>query len=185
MARRDGIRPGVRWFVLKRDGFKCGYCGAGGVELVIDHVQSVRDGGTNAPENLRTACVPCNQGKGRTSMAFVPPNPEQRNPEQLAHDVRWFEVNHSNCLFYAREHVIHQKMRLYEIDDFVAQCSSGEAVCYALMMAALDYDHQTVWGWMQLGRDRGVSHEHVMMYAERCFADYQQYLKMGGSPVGR
>lgn len=56
----------LRFEVLKRDEFACGYCGAAapGVVLEVDHINPVAFGGTNDPDNLIAACVACNQGKG-------------------------------------------------------------------------------------------------------------------------
>lgn len=67
---REAMRPSVRWAVLERDGFRCRYCGraAPEVELVVDHVRSVIDGGTNDESNLVAACFDCNSGKGRRSV---------------------------------------------------------------------------------------------------------------------
>lgn len=55
----------LRFEILKRDGFKCLYCGANAVASVlhIDHVVPVADGGETVPENLVTACADCNGGK--------------------------------------------------------------------------------------------------------------------------
>ena len=74
--RRSGISSKLRWQVLHRDDFQCRYCGAkpGESELHIDHVLSKADGGNDIIDNLVTACVPCNLGKGSDSVrnAFVP-----------------------------------------------------------------------------------------------------------------
>lgn len=55
---------------LSRDKFICVYCGRKPpeVELHIDHKVSVRDGGSDDPENLVTACHECNGGKGASSV---------------------------------------------------------------------------------------------------------------------
>lgn len=56
----------LRFEVLKRDSFKCRYCGrteADGVKLHIDHVIPISLGGRNDHENLATACADCNLGK--------------------------------------------------------------------------------------------------------------------------
>jgi len=54
-----------------RDGFACVYCGARHVSLTVDHVRPrahfpsttpARE--VNAPANVVTACVECNQAKG-------------------------------------------------------------------------------------------------------------------------
>ena len=49
-----------------RDGFRCQYCGErkNPVELTLDHIQPRSRGGGNAPWNVVTACVRCNQRKG-------------------------------------------------------------------------------------------------------------------------
>jgi hypothetical protein len=55
----------TRFEVLKRDGFRCVYCGATAVTslLHIDHVIAIANGGTNEPPNLVTSCAGCNLGK--------------------------------------------------------------------------------------------------------------------------
>lgn len=64
---RKTIPNGVRFTVLKRDGFKCKYCGKSpsldGVRLEVDHVIPVSCGGRNEIDNLATSCVECNSGK--------------------------------------------------------------------------------------------------------------------------
>jgi hypothetical protein len=55
----------LRFEILRRDGFRCRYCGAtpDEVELRVDHVNPEALGGRTEPENLATACEPCNSGK--------------------------------------------------------------------------------------------------------------------------
>lgn len=56
----------VRFNILRRDGFKCVYCGAkafNGAELQVDHIFPVSLGGSNSESNLITSCKECNQGK--------------------------------------------------------------------------------------------------------------------------
>lgn len=58
----------VRFQILRRDGFRCRYCGASpsdGIRLVVDHIVPVADGGTDDWDNLAAACHECNAGKGR------------------------------------------------------------------------------------------------------------------------
>ena len=60
----------IRFDVLKRDGFRCTYCGVTAAEarLEVDHIQSRVAHGTHKLANLRTACHACNAGKGRRSL---------------------------------------------------------------------------------------------------------------------
>lgn len=60
------ISKAVRFNVLRRDGFRCVYCGNKASDqspLQIDHVKPRSKGGSNEPENLVAACRACNIGK--------------------------------------------------------------------------------------------------------------------------
>lgn len=81
---RFPLHAAVRAFVHRRDEFKCRACGRkcscpstpyDGVEavicdddtlLVVDHILSLRRGGTNHPSNLQLLCDPCNARKVTT-----------------------------------------------------------------------------------------------------------------------
>lgn len=82
MARK-AISKGVRFEVFKRDRFTCQYCGAHppSVILHVDHIQAVANGGTNAIDNLITACLPCNLGKGAKPLAGVPQSLKEKAAE--------------------------------------------------------------------------------------------------------
>lgn len=69
----------TRFEVLKRDGFRCRYCGATALEtpLHVDHVIARAAGGTDDPTNLVAACATCNLGKSdkpldRTTLSQTP-----------------------------------------------------------------------------------------------------------------
>tara|TARA_R110001599_G_scaffold1889_4_gene9711 strand:- start:135686 stop:136192 length:507 start_codon:yes stop_codon:yes gene_type:complete len=49
--------------VMRRDGFKCQYCGQKS-KLTIDHIHPKSRGGKDTWENLTTACDKCNVKKG-------------------------------------------------------------------------------------------------------------------------
>ena len=69
--QRKSISPKLRFQILKRDNFTCIYCGKSandGAELHVDHKTSVKDGGTDEPDNLVTSCTACNFGKGADSL---------------------------------------------------------------------------------------------------------------------
>jgi len=58
----------IRFFILRRDGFTCRYCGASPIDdptvrLQIDHIEPKSKGGLNVHENYITACFNCNVGK--------------------------------------------------------------------------------------------------------------------------
>jgi hypothetical protein len=55
----------LRYEILRRDNHTCRYCGAMApdVKLTVDHVTPTALGGSDAPDNLITACEPCNNGK--------------------------------------------------------------------------------------------------------------------------
>ncbi|HBC94302.1 MAG TPA: hypothetical protein DCZ10_15745 [Pelotomaculum sp.] len=63
--KRVDITKAVRVSVLKRDNYRCQWCGATSftAELVIDHIVPVARGGKNNIENLRVLCKDCNEGK--------------------------------------------------------------------------------------------------------------------------
>ncbi len=59
----------LRYYVLRRDSFRCVTCGASpaitaGVVLHIDHTHPWARGGPTVADNLRTLCLSCNLGKG-------------------------------------------------------------------------------------------------------------------------
>lgn len=65
--KREPIPSRLRFDVLRRDGFRCYYCGrtaADGVKLHVDHIEPLAEGGRTIIENLVAACDTCNLGKG-------------------------------------------------------------------------------------------------------------------------
>ena len=60
----------LRYEILRRDGYRCRYCGNtadDGAKLHVDHVIPASLGGTDDPGNLVAACADCNRGKASTS----------------------------------------------------------------------------------------------------------------------
>jgi len=71
-ARPRRIVAGTAWRsvrakVLKRDGYRCRYCGEKATS--VDHVLPHSRGGTDAPENLVACCRWCNTSKGSKTPA--------------------------------------------------------------------------------------------------------------------
>ena len=50
--------------ILRRDSYKCAYCGRSDIPLTVDHVFPRARGGGETWENLVTACTICNNRKG-------------------------------------------------------------------------------------------------------------------------
>jgi len=69
------ISKGLRFEVFKRDKFTCQYCGRRPPDVMLeaDHVVPASDGGTTTIDNLTTACVDCNRGKGAKGLGDVAP----------------------------------------------------------------------------------------------------------------
>jgi len=66
---KSGIKPSLRFKVLKRDKYKCRLCGKTvneGAMLEVDHKIPKSKGGKNNLGNLWTLCFDCNRGKGVT-----------------------------------------------------------------------------------------------------------------------
>lgn len=60
--------------IFRRDGYRCLYCGASGVEvqLTLDHVEPRLRGGDGSEGNLVTCCRRCNVDKGgKPAWAFL------------------------------------------------------------------------------------------------------------------
>jgi 5-methylcytosine-specific restriction endonuclease McrA len=51
--------------ILKRDGYRCQYCGQKRNPLTLDHVIPKNKGGSDSWENLVCACARCNNRKGQ------------------------------------------------------------------------------------------------------------------------
>jgi hypothetical protein len=68
----------LRFAILRRDDFRCQYCGATALEdkLEVDHIIPWEKGGETVASNLTTSCRRCNAGKKNTTIVFRP-SPEE------------------------------------------------------------------------------------------------------------
>ncbi|WP_223577905.1 HNH endonuclease [Sphingobacterium sp. GVS05A] len=65
--KRSLISKSLRFEIFQRDNYTCQYCGRtpqDGAKLSLDHKIAYSDGGKDTYENLITACMDCNMGKG-------------------------------------------------------------------------------------------------------------------------
>lgn len=62
-GKRQALSIRKRFLVFKRDKYRCRICKATGVELEVDHIVPVAEGGSDALDNLQTLCFRCNRGK--------------------------------------------------------------------------------------------------------------------------
>ena len=85
-------RP-TRNLIMKRDGYKCLYCGAT-ENLTLDHIMPQSRGGENSWENLVTCCGSCNVKKGNRTPeeAKMPLLKEVKRPYNKLH----LTINTSN-----------------------------------------------------------------------------------------
>ncbi len=60
---RKSLSIRKRFFVFKRDRYRCRICGRSGVVLEVDHKIPVAQGGSDVLDNLQTLCFDCNRGK--------------------------------------------------------------------------------------------------------------------------
>jgi hypothetical protein len=65
-GKRIFLTKSERFDILKRDGFRCVYCGitSADTQLEIDHIVPIGKNGSTKTENLAAACNLCNRGKG-------------------------------------------------------------------------------------------------------------------------
>lgn len=65
----------LRRLVVQREGSRCEYCrmheGDSFLPFEIDHINSIKHGGGNEPENLAYASPHCNQHKGSDMVTFL------------------------------------------------------------------------------------------------------------------
>ncbi len=95
-----GVSNGLKLRVLRRDGYRCSYCGVSGQDanLEIDHRIPHARGGDNHISNLYTACAPCNRRKGtqvwkvRENYSDTKPRPSIQELNRERFFKRWEEI---------------------------------------------------------------------------------------------
>lgn len=86
MRKQKPIPARIRFEVLKRDHFRCQYCGRAAPEIVlhVDHVVPLKNGGKTDVLNLVSACVDCNLGKAAVPLSDSSAVEKQRAAVELA-----------------------------------------------------------------------------------------------------
>lgn len=92
--RRRTISLQTRFRVLQRCKNRCSYCGrpASKVELHLDHVISLANGGTDEEWNLTAACIDCNLGKADISIIGGKLVKRRRGPALSRTAERWTKI---------------------------------------------------------------------------------------------
>lgn len=86
---RKPISKKLRFEVFEQNNFTCQYCGRSPqnqpITLQVDHIISVKNGGTNERSNLITSCWDCNIGKGKKT-TLLPNIPDKALELELVQD---------------------------------------------------------------------------------------------------
>ncbi len=120
--KRTPIPKKVRFEILKRDRFRCRYCGAKAPDILlhIEHIEPVSKGGGNELENLVAACVECNLGKGARLLedsTVIDKSREaiskaQEEIEQLEEMLRWRKE-------VSKKKALHADLMIEAIEDLI------------------------------------------------------------------
>lgn len=148
--RRKAIGKRLRFDVFSRDGFSCRYCGSQSdkVQLVVDHVVPVCQGGTNEIENLITSCFACNAGKGGRTVEQSVPNESHRlalaqeMQEQLA------AIASAKAAQAARSALRQEVVNYY--CEARGQDSMCKDTCSVLNSYVEQYGPSVVFGWIDI-----------------------------------
>lgn len=168
MAKRKSLPASLRWHVFARDGFTCRYCGAragqDGVELAVDHVVSVKEGGDNHPDNLVTACRRCNSGKSSRSLRDVPTAQEivKRVQAMTANFEQQAEAGRAaiEAKRDAEQQVVNIKCEAYGVKS-VRMAVGEPRIALNLMV---DFGADKLLEWYSIAADRRVSEWRAIQY---------------------
>lgn len=138
-----GMNARRRYEILRRDGFRCRYCGHtadDGVKLHVDHVVPTALGGTDDPGNLVAACADCNRGKASTSAE----DPIIADVQEDA--LRWAEAIKAA----AHEQTSQVELELFAIEEFDAAWSEWKVNGTELVWRARDWK-ESIRGFHRAG----------------------------------
>jgi hypothetical protein len=153
-TKRKSISKRVRFSVFSRDGFACRYCGATSetVQLVIDHIEPVSKGGSDEPENLVTACQPCNAGKSDKPVNSTAVNESHRLA--LAQEMQ----EQKTALKAAKEAAEARLTINREVCNYYCELRGVESVdrnCLRTYVGLIEkHGAELVFGWMELAANK-------------------------------
>lgn len=167
MAGRKSISKSVRFRVFARDEFTCRYCGQQppSVQLVIDHIHPVAEGGTNEETNLIASCFECNAGKGKELLETLAPNDQDtaRMAQEYLEQKQLADLTAS-----AREAREQLKRHLgeYFADVLDFDCPLDAPTISRLVGLAKAHGPELVLEWIDIaaGRDTWYRQSHAMKY---------------------
>lgn len=149
MNKRIPIGKRLRFEIFARDGFTCRYCGRQSdvVQLHVDHVIPVCQGGTNDPENLVAACADCNLGKsGKTINQSAPTEADRL---RILQEMREQEFAASMAKSAAES----RKARRQELVNFWCGETGNESADRQTISTVLNYAQEfgddVVYGWVE------------------------------------
>lgn len=116
-----GVTQKDRFEVLRRDGYRCQYCGAGPeATLQVDHVVPVAAGGTDDISNLRTACSACNSGK---SSRILSGGERGQDPLLGKHVVVLVK---KEITYWGRVEFVRERMVWVRLRSWLTECEGAE-----------------------------------------------------------
>ncbi len=165
---RGKLSASLRWSVFARDGFTCRYCGAqageDGVELAVDHVRSVAEGGDNSIDNLVAACQRCNGGKGARTLATAPAPGEvvERIKAKAARlqDLADAMAAAAEASKGAEQEAVNLKCQAYGVDS--VRMAAGEVG--RIMRLCAEHGADCVLDWYSSAAEHGVHDRETIRY---------------------
>lgn len=162
--KRKAIGKRLRFSIFARDNFTCRYCGrqSDSVELHVDHLIPVCQGGTNDESNLVTSCVPCNQGKAGIPLEQAAPNESHRL--MIAQELQ----EQRNAADRARALIQARKDRSQDMVNFICE-QTGRPKFHAITANILfsyveQFGEEIVYGWIETAASRTFSDINLGRY---------------------
>jgi len=134
------------------------------VELVADHVVSVKEGGDNSMDNLVTACRKCNGGKGAKSLRDSPTSKEVieriRSRTGNLHDQAVAIQEACEADEQLKQEAVNLKCLSYGVESI--RISSAEK--NTIVSLCKEYGADEVLDWYCIAASRGIDPHHALKY---------------------